>query len=166
MDILLAAGAGFGTDRAHHSRWDRGHQPYAQVQIPVIIAALKGLCEPLERLLSAGADPNVVDPIRRSALHLACLHNRGCAFEVLLRHNAIPAEPCDKGLSPPDVVAVVLLKNQKQLRNRWRTPAQRTTFCSPATLNAAEPAAADNIREMLERASAWSRRCWLVVLRT
>ena len=165
MDILLAAGAGFGKDRTHRSKWEGngGREAYSYIEVPVIIAALRGLREPLERLLSAGADPNVVDAFGRSALHLACFHGQVGAVEVLLRHNAFPAQPCDKGLSPSDVVAVGALKNQ-ECRNGKSTPTG--TFFSPATLDAAETAVANIIHDMLERAGAWGRRGWLVMLRS
>lgn len=138
VDILLAAGAGFGNG---------GTYP-----LPVIIAAAKGFCGPLKRLLSAGTDVNVIDPRGRSALNAACFHGHEGTVELLLRHNASVVSRCDQGRLPCDVVAMGVLE-------------KRFIRGHPSTLDAIEASAADRIHEMLKVASAWCRRGWLVMMR-
>lgn len=141
VEILLAAGAGLGKERT-------------DVHAPVIVAAYWGSCGPLERLLLAGADVNVVDTVGESALHKACYNSQEGAVEILLRYHASPSIRCDIGQPPSGVVAMAALEKRRRRVN------------VPSTLNVAETAAADSIHAMLKQASAWSRRGWLVMLRT
>lgn len=60
VDILLAAGAQFGTERA--------------TVLPLHLAAEQGCLQPLNSLLAAGASIDLVNSDGRSALHMACLH--------------------------------------------------------------------------------------------
>eukprot|EP00903_Cladosiphon_okamuranus_P013544 g12616.t1 len=141
MNILLSAGADFGKSGTD--------------TLPVIIAAKAGYCAPLKLLLSAGADANVVNSSGKSALHMACLYSREGAVELLLRHSASLTSRCSEGLSPSDVVAMEALsirENPFGVRH-------------PSTLNVAETATADRIYGMMQRASAWRRRGWLVMMR-
>lgn len=141
VDILLAAGA-------DHSRRSCS---------PVTTAARKGHCGVLERLFSAGADPNVVDMAwgRTTPLSWASYYGHEGAVELLLRHNASVTMRCDQGRLPCDVVLVGVLEKRSTRGRREH----------PSTLNAAEESAADRIHNMLKRASGWARRGWLVMMR-
>ena len=98
VEILLAAGADVGKDgRANH--------------LPFIIAAASGCIGVLERLLSAGADPEMVTCSGQTALNLMCFHGHEGAVELLLRHNAASVvSRCDLGRLPCDVVAMSILE--------------------------------------------------------
>lgn len=143
VDILLAAGADFGKNRTD--------------TLPIMLAAWGGHCRPLQRLLVAGADPNAVNARGQSALHLACEASCEGAVEILLRHNAGFTSRCDEGLLPYDAVAMWALS--------WRERPYGGPQRHPSTLNVVETAAADCIYGMLQRASAWRRRGWLVMMR-
>ncbi|CAM9254690.1 unnamed protein product [Hapterophycus canaliculatus] len=152
VDILLAAGAHLGEELTETS--------------PLHLAAERGFLGPLESLLGARADVNLVDSGGRSALHMACcaLHvacwyNHERAVELLLRYGARPNPISHEGLSPADCVGMGALK--------WRETSSLRSFVrdSPATLDAEETSVADRISAMLRGATAWGRRGWLVVLR-
>ena len=146
VNILLAAGADF------EKKW--------MDTMPVRFAATIGRCGPLKRLLEAGADANAVNSRGQSALHMACSNNHEGAVELLLRHNVSVTSRCDAGLSPFDVVATGIL-NTREFPNF--SPRDRARL--PCTLNVEETAAADRIHGMLQAASAWGRRGWLVMMR-
>ncbi|CAM9753018.1 unnamed protein product [Ectocarpus fasciculatus] len=143
IDDLVAAGADLGKDRGD--------------KLPLHLAAKRGVCRSLERLLLAGAKVDCVDGEGRSALHVACFNNREDAVEILLRHHANPLLLCDEGLSPFDVVA-------KSVLERRQRRAMGSRF-NPCTLNVVETSVADRIYDLLRSASRWGRRGWLVVLR-
>lgn len=142
VDVLLAAGAKLGGDRAK--------------SLPLHAAATKGFRGPLEKLLVAAANVNSLDPRGRSALHRACSNNHEDAVEVLLRHGASLTSLCDEDLPPHDVVAVDRLIDAKQLRMLRR---------SPFTLDAAQTSATNRICGVLKGAGSWVRRDWLVMQR-
>lgn len=139
VNTLLSAGAEFGGDgRTNH--------------LSVTTAAENGFCGVLQRLLSAGADTNVVNVRGQSPLSLVCFNGHEGAVEVLLRHNAIVVSRCDQGCLPCDVVSMGILE-------------RRSLRAFPSTLNAAETSAAARIHDMLRRGGAWGRRGWLVMMR-
>ncbi|CAN0278410.1 unnamed protein product [Ectocarpus fasciculatus] len=143
IDDLVAAGADLGKDRGD--------------SLPLHVAAKKGYCKPLERLLLAGAKVDCVDGVGRSALHVACFYNQEGAVEMLLRHHACTSLLCDEGLSPCDMVAVDALETRQR-----RTRGSRF---NPCTLNVVETSVADRISGMLRSASRWGRQGWLVMMR-
>ncbi|CAM9353105.1 unnamed protein product [Ectocarpus sp. 4 AP-2014] len=143
IDDLVAAGADLGKDRVDG--------------LPLHVAAKKGFCRPLERLLLAGAKVDCVDRVGRSALHVACFYNREGAVEMLLRHHASTSLLCDDGRSPCDMVAADALESRQKRTMRSRF--------NPCTLNVVETAVADRIYGMLRSASRWARWGWLVMMR-
>ncbi|CBJ31914.1 ankyrin repeat-containing protein, putative [Ectocarpus siliculosus] len=156
IDDLVAAGADVGKDREECP--------------PLHVAAKKGFCRPLERLLLAGAKVDCVDRVGRSALHVACFYNREGAVEVLLRHHASTSLLCDEGRSPFDMVAVDALETRqgRAMGRAMGTAMGRAmggTSRTPCTLNAVETSVADRICGMLRNASKWGRRGWLVMMR-
>lgn len=137
----------------------------------------------LNHLLLAGATRSVslVDTDGRSALHSACAYNQHNAVDILLRHNASVTLVCNNGLSPVDVVGVQVLA----YRQRGRRPGQPGLLRAvqhyehvpeqarydlnrrrPFTLNSAETSTVDAICDMLQPFIAWSRRGWLVMMRS
>eukprot|EP00903_Cladosiphon_okamuranus_P012499 g11704.t1 len=145
---LLAAGAGLGKNGT------RALSP--------AIAAQRMSCGPLEQLLLAGADANAVDSTGRSALHVACCNSNEAAVELLLLHGASLASRSDDGRLPRDVVAMRAL-SRRQGPFAERIPS--IIRCRSSTLTVAETAAANRIHDLLERAGAWHRRGWLVMMR-
>lgn len=111
----------------------------------------------VERLLKAGANIDQVNSTGRSALHIACWFSNDRAVGLLLRHGAQPNLLTDEGDSPADLVGMEILNRRMEFC--------RETEMSPATLNAEETSVVDHIFAMLKGASAWGRRCWLVLMR-
>lgn len=134
-------------------------------QLPLHMAASRGFFDIANSLLLAGASVDSVDTEGRTALHDACSNSRHGIVELLLRHNFSVASLCNNGISPMDAVGVQALA----LRQQGPPPEREInglTLSYPSTLNSAETSTVDQICDMLQSASAWGRRGWLVVMRS
>lgn len=175
VNILLEAGADPSKEAGYFT--------------PLHLAARQGSCQIINILLQAGARVNTVDATGRSSLHHACACSHPGTVDLLLRHNAGVSLLNNSGLSPIDVVGARLLALREwewvffgtaprmppsvARELEWELPLKSGRelntgrwIARPSTLTSAETSTVDTICGMLQPFVAWSRRGWLVMMRS